>query len=149
MTRKEGVRPANSAELPRLRDVINAAYGRYLGRMERPPAPMSHDLAPDIDQGRVWVIGEQAAGLITLISDGDCILIENVAVHPEAQGRGLGRILMAFADDRARELGISTLRLYTNEAMVENLEIYAHFGYREVDRRTEDGFRRVFLEKTL
>lgn len=45
--------------------------------------------------------------------------------------------------------GIGKLQLYTNEVMTENVAIYTHLGYREIDRRTEDGYHRVFMEKTL
>jgi GNAT superfamily N-acetyltransferase len=70
-------------------------------------------------------------------------------VHPGSQGTGLGRLLMDFAERRAILLGLTRLSLYTNEVMTENLAIYTHLGYREVDRHTEDGYRRVYLEKLL
>jgi hypothetical protein len=33
--------------------------------------------------------------------------------------------------------------------MVENLSIYEHLGFSEVARRTEDGYRRIYMEKVL
>ncbi len=33
--------------------------------------------------------------------------------------------------------------------MTENLAIYSHLGYRQIDRRSEDGYHRIFMEKTL
>jgi len=33
--------------------------------------------------------------------------------------------------------------------MIENLALYAHVGYLDVERRTERGYRRVFMEKLL
>ncbi|MEQ9160672.1 MAG: hypothetical protein RLO10_10775 [Roseovarius indicus] len=41
------------------------------------------------------------------------------------------------------------MQLYTNEKMVANLSIYPHLGYAETDRRTEDGFNRVYFEKRV
>lgn len=41
------------------------------------------------------------------------------------------------------------MRLYTNEAMTENLDFYARAGYREIGRGEQDGFRRVFFVKEL
>ena len=41
------------------------------------------------------------------------------------------------------------MRLYTNARMTENLSLYPHLGYVEVERREEDGFDRVFFEKGL
>ena len=75
--------------------------------------------------------------------------IENVAVDPAFQGQGLGRRLMAFAEERAREYGLHELRLYTNEVMVENLAFYRSLGFVEVERHVDEGYRRVFLRKSL
>lgn len=45
--------------------------------------------------------------------------------------------------------GLNRLSLYTNEVMTENLAIYSRLGYREVDRREAEGYRRVFMEKYI
>jgi hypothetical protein len=41
------------------------------------------------------------------------------------------------------------LRLYTNEAMTENLTYYPHHGFIETHRATQDGYRRVFFRRSL
>jgi ribosomal protein S18 acetylase RimI-like enzyme len=87
--------------------------------------------------------------VIVLISDGDALLVDNVAVAPAAQGQGLGRLLMHFAEQEALARGFDRLRLYTNEVMTENLGLYARLGYRETGRRIEVGYRRVYLEKII
>lgn len=142
-------RPATAADLPAIREVVGAAYARYLSRMDRPPAPMLADYGAAVDAGQLWVIGQPVAGLIELTEAGDALHVGNVAVHPGSQGTGLGRLLMDFAERRAILLGRTRLSLYTNEVMTENLAIYTHLGYREVDRHTEDGYRHVCLEKLL
>jgi len=142
-------RPAGPADLPAIREVVTAAYARYLGRMDRPPAPMLADYGAAVEAGRLWVAGEPVTGLIELTEAGDSLHVGNVAVHPASQGTGLGRQLMDFAERRAITLGLTRLSLYTNEVMTENQAIYTHLGYREVDRHTEDGYRRVYMEKLL
>ena len=142
-------RPAGPADLPAIREVVTAAYARYLGRMDRPPAPMLADYGAAVEAGRLWVTGEPVTGLIELTEAGDSLHVENVAVHPASQGTGLGRQLMDFAERRAITLGLTRLSLYTNEVMTENQAIYTHLGYREVGRHTEDGYRRVYMEKLL
>jgi GNAT superfamily N-acetyltransferase len=77
------------------------------------------------------------------------LLIENLAVRPEAQGTGVGRALMDFAELRARRLKMTRLTLYTHVVMTENQAIYAHLGFREVERRTANGYHRVYMEKPL
>ena len=68
---------------------------------------------------------------------------------PSAQRRGIGARLLELAEDRARQLRLGEIRLYTNEAMTENLAYYARHGYIETHRAEQDGFRRVFLAKAL
>jgi GNAT superfamily N-acetyltransferase len=144
------VRQATEADLPSIESLIAAAYGKYLSLMDKTPAPMLRDYGEAVGAGAVWVAGHPVTGLISLTpTDGDVLLIENVAVHPDRQGTGLGRQLMEFAEDQARQRRIRRLALYTNEIMADNLAIYAHLGYRETGRRMENGYRRVYMEKVL
>lgn len=145
----EPVRPATPADLPAIKALITAAYTRYLTRMDKPPGPMLRDYGPSVEAGHTWVIGRPAIGVLTLVPAPDHLLIENIALHPDAQGRGLGRSLMSFAEQEAAGRGLTRLTLYTHEVMTENLAIYAHLGYVEVERRSEDGYHRVFMEKHL
>ena len=75
--------------------------------------------------------------------------MENLAVRPADQGRGVGRRLLTLAEQRARDLGLAELRLYTNAAMTENLAYYPRRGYVETYRADQDGFHRVFFRKPL
>jgi GNAT superfamily N-acetyltransferase len=142
-------RLATAADLTAIHHVIAAAYDKYLSRMDRPPAPLLRDYGSAVDGGVVWVTGRPIVGVISVIPADDVMLIENVAVHPDHQGTGLGRRLMEFAEQRARHRGIRRLALYTNEVMTENQAIYAHLGYRITDRRADAGYRRLYFEKAL
>ncbi len=141
------VRQATAADGPSVQNVITAAYAKYLARMDQPPAPLLRDYTAAVDG--LWVTGSPVTGVISLCHAGTSLLIENIAVHPAAQGTGLGRRLMEFAEQEAIRLRLSRLTLYTNEVMTENYAIYIHLGYREVARRTEDGYRRIFMEKAV
>jgi ribosomal protein S18 acetylase RimI-like enzyme len=145
----EPARQATAADLPAISAVITAAYTRYLSRMDKPPGPMLKDYGPSIAAGHTWVVGDPVIGVITLVPESDHLYIENVALDPGAQGRGLGRMLMEFAEQEAGRQGLSKMTLLTHEVMTENQAIYAHLGYTEVDRRTENGYRRIFMEKNL
>jgi ribosomal protein S18 acetylase RimI-like enzyme len=117
--------------------------------MDRPPAPVLNDYRSEAAAGQLWVIGDPIVGVIVLIDGAESLLIENVAVDPYAQGKGIGRRLMAFAEEQAVARGLCKLTLYTNEVMVENLALYARLGYRETARRGDSGYMRVFMEKAL
>ena len=77
------------------------------------------------------------------------LLLENVAVLPAVQGRGIGARLLALAEDRARALHVPEIRLYTNAAMTENLAYCPQHGYTETHRAQQDGFHRVFFRKRV
>jgi GNAT superfamily N-acetyltransferase len=149
MGMSEEPRLATAADLPRVHEVIAAAYAKYRNRMERIPAPVLRDYAGEVDQGLVWVVGDPVMGVVSLIPEADSLLIENVAVHPDAQGTGLGRRLMEFAEQEAARQGLIRVRLYTHEVMTESQAVYARLGYQEVRRGAEDGYRRIFLAKDL
>ncbi len=146
----EHPRPATLADLSEIEEVVTASYEKYLPRMDKPPAPLERDYAEAIEKRQVWIVGSPVQGLVVLINQSEAaLLIENIAVHPSAQGSGLGRRLVEFAEVQATARDLSRLALYTNEAMIENISLYEHLGFAKVDRRTEDGFRRIYMEKSL
>jgi len=145
----EQLRLATEADMPAIRGLIVAAYAGYQDRMDRPPGPVLTDYTDAVAAGRVWVHGDPVAAVLVLDPQQDSMLVENVAVSPAAQGRGLGRALMEFAERQAMSRGLRRMTLYTNEVMTENLAIYARLGYRETARRTEGGYSRVFMAKEL
>jgi len=144
-----GLRRATVDDLPAVRAVIGAAYARYLPRMDKAPAPMSRDYRPSVEAGTTWVAGSPVTAVLTLYPREDHLYVENIAVDPSAQGRGLGRALMEFAEQEAARRGLNRMALVTHEAMTENQAIYARLGYVEIERRTEDGYRRIYMEKPL
>src|SRR5690348_7939609 len=127
------MRIATPADEDGIRRLVDEAYAVYVPRIGRKPAPMTADYRALIAAGAVTVVelDGETAGVLVTHPDADHLLVENVAVAPPHQGRGLGRVLLDRAEAQARELGLPELRLYTNEAMVENLAMYPRLGYVE------------------
>ena len=145
------VKRATAADLPSIQQLIVDAYTKYIERIGRPPAPMTADYAAALEHSRVWVLetGGAIVGALVTEDRGDHLLLETIAVAPSAQGSGYGRLLLERAECDAVELGLTEVRLYTNEAMTENLTFYPRHGYRETGRALQDGFRRVYFSKTV
>ena len=145
------VRAATAADLPEVERCVAAAYAMYVARIGQPPAPMTADYAALVGRGVVHVAEDDRglAGLVVGWPEAGHLFIENVAVWPERQGEGIGSRLLEACEAQARELGLGGLRLYTNEAMTENLAYYPRRGFVETGRRVEDGFRRVYFSKRL
>jgi len=143
------IRKALPPDLDRVEDCARQAYAPYVPRMGKEPAPMVADFEARIaaDNLHVLELDGEVAGFIVLYPRGDHLHVENVAVSPAGQGRGLGRRLMRFAEDEAGRLGLPAIELYTNVKMTENQAFYPALGYVEIDRREEDGFSRIFYRK--
>ncbi len=131
------------------RQLVSDAYTQYIARMGKPPGPMLDDYARRIADGQAWVleIDETVTGLVVLEDDGDALLLDNVAVSPAAQGKGYGRALITFAENKARRRGYPEIRLYTNVHMTENVMLYKHLGFRQTGRVSEKGFERIYMAK--
>jgi ribosomal protein S18 acetylase RimI-like enzyme len=145
------IRGARADEVAWVAATIAAAFAPYIPRIGRPPAPMTADHAALVTAGEVHVLEERGErlGLIVMRRVADHLFVDILAVRPEAQHRGIGRRLMAFAETEAVRLSLAALRLYTNAAMTENLRFYPRLGFRRTNAHSEDGFDRVDFEKEL
>jgi ribosomal protein S18 acetylase RimI-like enzyme len=145
------IRPAAPDEAKEIDELVQCAYAHYVERIGGRPGPMDEDYADKVARNLVSVADEagEIVGLVVLVPEADHLLVENVAVAPHRQGKGIGRVLLAFAEDEARRAGTPTLRLYTHVLMTENIALYCHLGYEETERRADDGFERVFFVKRL
>lgn len=145
------IRPAIPEDREAVEAIVRAAYEAYIPRIGKPPGPMLDDYATLIASGAVSVIDASGGitALIVLLPKSDHLLLDNVAVRPDRQGWGHGRALIAFAEAEARRRGFSELRLYTHQAMVENVALYTRLGFAETGRGHDGGYDRVFMAKPL
>ncbi|WP_231104780.1 GNAT family N-acetyltransferase [Haloechinothrix halophila] len=93
----------------------------------------SDDLVPPTG---VFLLARDASGpvgcvAVRRLSDGDCEL-KRMYVDPAARGRGVGRELVAAAEQAAREFGATTLKLDTRADLVEARTLYVSCGFVEI-----------------
>jgi ribosomal protein S18 acetylase RimI-like enzyme len=139
-------RPEDRAAVERL---VHDAYEPWIKVIGMRPAPMSADYGALIGAGRVHVT-DDLEGLIVLVpqDDGE-LFVDNVAVRPESQGKGIGRELLAYAEEEARRLGLLALCLFTNVKMTSNIALYTSLGYVETGRIGSEGRSAVVMRKEL
>jgi GNAT superfamily N-acetyltransferase len=142
------MRLATPADEPTLSALVQHAYAPWIAIIGQRPAPMLENYAAQIAAGQVW-LADDARAAIVLKQYGETLFIDNVAVAPEAQGKGVGRALIAFAETEARRLGLCALTLSTHVKMMSNIALYRHLGFDETHRLTEDGFDRVYMRRDL
>jgi ribosomal protein S18 acetylase RimI-like enzyme len=145
------LRRATAADVPRLTEVVRAAYAHYVVRLGGPPRPMTDDYAEVVRTHRVVVAerGGEILGLIVLGVSEEGFFVDNVAVDPSHQGVGVGKALLEHAESAARDADFDSIYLYTHERMDDNLALYSRIGYVEYDRRLHEDARLVYLRKNL
>ena len=112
--------------------LVRAAYGKWVPVIGREPMPMRVDYAAALGRHRFDLLEAHGTlvGLIETLQHPDHLWIENLAVHPDWQGRGLGTQLLDQAEALARAVGCPALRLLTNAAFASNVRLYEKRGFR-------------------
>jgi ribosomal protein S18 acetylase RimI-like enzyme len=117
----------------------------------REPLPMRADYDKAVTEHPfdLAVEGDRIVGMIETLVEDDHLWIENVCVAPQAQGKGIGLLLLERAEQKAREADRRELRLLTNGAFEANVSLYKRHGY-TIDR--EEPFMNgmtVYMSKKL
>jgi ribosomal protein S18 acetylase RimI-like enzyme len=145
------IRPARPGEAGAIRGLVRRAYAMYVPRMGKEPGPMLDDYEKRVADGAAFVLEVEGtiAGILVLLPYDDHLLMDNVAVDNDFQGRGIGKALVTFAEEEAVRRDYDEIRLYTHQTMVENVRMYAKLGYEETGRGEQAGYDRVFMRKVL
>jgi DNA-binding MarR family transcriptional regulator/GNAT superfamily N-acetyltransferase len=75
--------------------------------------------------------------------------LKRMWVDPEARGLGLGRRLLRELEQHAAAAGVSTVRLETNRALVQAIQLYRSAGYDEVAAFNDEPYAHHWFEKRL
>lgn len=127
--------------------LLRTAFAGMEGRID-PPSSLHHltedGIAEQAQTGEVWVVGQQACVFLTPRPDADPpqLYLGKLAVHPDAQRQGLARALINLAEQRARALSLSVLRLKTRVELVENHRSFERLGFSKFAAHSHPGFDR-------
>jgi ribosomal protein S18 acetylase RimI-like enzyme len=139
------LRRASDADRDAVVALQHAAYAKNRPLLGVEPLPLLVDYAQVFADYEVWLAETGAAldgALILEPRPGD-LLIWSISVAPATQGRGVGNVMLAFAEARGRALGRSCIRLYTGQPLGSNIAWYNRHGY--VHESTEDMGDRVVV----
>jgi len=132
------IRPADP-ESPAAQACLSAYLGLLVRRI--PGLPLAHLPFPDPEvasyhppKGRFLLAfaDESALACVALKTLSPGVgEVKRLWVAPEARGHGLARRMMAAVEDAARNMGITLLKLDTNEHLPEAIALYHALGWTE------------------
>jgi ribosomal protein S18 acetylase RimI-like enzyme len=129
------LRRANASDYDAVVRLQRTAFAPNGERLGVAPLPLRADYRVVLRDKDVWLATdaghgeEQVVGVLVLERRDDDLMIESIATDPAAQGRGLGRAMLEFAEAEARVLNFSKLRLYTGVVFTDLVEWYGRHGF--------------------
>jgi ribosomal protein S18 acetylase RimI-like enzyme len=146
------IRRAGPSDAASVRRLTREAYAQWIPVIGREPLPMKADYEKAVREHEIDLLYSdgQLVALIEVVLMADHLFIENIAVSPEHQGKGLGHYLLRHAEAKAKSAGLGELRLLTNQAFATNVRLYQSVGFR-IDR-TEPHFgggTTVYMSKQI
>jgi GNAT superfamily N-acetyltransferase len=145
------MRLASAEDVDAIRELVRAAYAKWVPVVGREPRPMTAAYQDSINRHRFDLLHADTkliAQIETAIRE-DHLWIENLAVLPEYQGRGYGRRLSAHAEQLAAGAGLSEVRLLTNAAFEANVRLYEAVGYQTTSTEPFMGGTTLYMSKQL
>lgn len=73
--------------------------------------------------------GEEVVGYIVFWQIRDDVQINNIAVHPDCRGLGLGEAMMRYAIAKSREAGAAFVTLEVRQSNAPALTLYRKLGF--------------------
>jgi N-acetylglutamate synthase-like GNAT family acetyltransferase len=125
------IRSATTADIPAVAAVVNAAFA--IETFVEGERVDGGELVERMRTGELVVAEGDGgiAGCVHIEMRGEHGFFSMLAVAPQRQGAGLGRTLVAFAEDRCRERGCRDMTITVLSLRAELLPFYRKLGYAE------------------
>jgi PncC family amidohydrolase len=150
VVRLRRIRPSDAGDVLTIQRAAFVSEAQIYGDPGTGPLTQTlAELEAELSAGAGWVAVRRGrlVGALRYREDGDLLLIGRIAIAPDMQGEGLGRRLLAAAEQNspAREA-----ELFTGSHSDANRRLYEECGYVESERIEHgDGTAQIFLRKRL
>lgn len=152
------VRLATEADSAAIADVLYAAFSAF--KPEYTPeafavvTPSAKEVATRFAEGPIWVAerGGKAVGTVSVSTEPEGLYIRSMAVHPEAQGVGVGHKLLDSVEGFLQAGDIERVFLYTTYFVPGAKVLYEKHGFEWVRDTTAEewyGTPGLEMDKTI
>jgi GNAT superfamily N-acetyltransferase len=147
------VRPFRAGDEAAFRDINLEWIERYFAVEAKDREVLGDPRKYILDAGGVILLaceGEEPVGVVSLIVIGDGeVELAKMGVRPSAQGKGAGRLLMAAAIAKAREIGMRRIYIETNSVLGPALKLYRDAGFQPLREAVPSPYARADVQLEL
>ena len=142
------LRDATPSDAEAVYQVTKAAYAEYRGFLD-PPSGVAKETREAVERslgegGAVLAsIDGIAVGAVRYEPRDQSLYVGRLAVLPSHRRRGIGRALMATAEERAQRMGLSRIILGVRVQVPQNRAFYESLGYRADGHSSHPGYERT------
>ena len=147
------ISPITDADAGEVLTVQRAAFvseAAIYGSVDMPPLTQTlAELEAELrsESGLTARIDGRLVGAIRFVEKDGLLLVGRIAIAPDMQGEGIGRMLLESAEQSS---SARIAELFTGSLSEANIRLYESCGYEEHERVPDgDGTEQVFLRKRL
>jgi putative acetyltransferase len=116
---------------------LNQEWLEKFGLLEPPDIEVLNDpQATILDKGGAIYLAEEdgvIVGSAAIVPDhGDCFELVKMSVAPSWRGRGISKLLIQRCLDKAREIGVGRIILFSNSQLQTAISLYSQYGFQHV-----------------
>lgn len=146
------------ADLNDLADIIafqHLVYAENRAIIGVEPIPLMVDYKDIFFRMEFWIDGFandiDGVAIIDLVQNktSNDLYLWSIATNPQRRNRGIGNKLLHFVEDRARELGHSSISLSTNSLLKDRVAWYSRHGFAITHHETMSDRVVVHMRKLL
>ena len=144
------IRREDAGEVLTVQRAAFVSEAQIYGSVDMPPLTQTlAEVEAELSDCVGWVArrdGRLVGALRAQIAD-DTLLIGRIAIAPDMQGEGIGRMLLEAAE---QSVDVAWAELFTGSLSEANIRLYTRCGYAESERvPQDDGTEQIFLRKRL
>ncbi|MBX3453333.1 GNAT family N-acetyltransferase [Ferrovibrio sp.] len=145
------LRPADKADIARIRQIAEATYGPYRKDLPKPPSALTDDYALLIADDAVFVVEgrDGVAGFAVLLGLHHALMVHSLAVDPDMQRQGVGKMLIAFATGHAASLGLQALEASVEKAMLPVIAWLGRNDFVAIRSPGPGGYQRYYFRRDV
>jgi len=86
--------------------------------------------------GFIWLAkaGEEIVGSVGIMNEGEGIFeVIKMGVNENWRGKGIGKLLIEICLQKAKEIGVKRLILFSNHQLQTALSLYEKYGFKKVE----------------